>query len=132
MFFRKSIWEQKRRFIKYCLVGLTGVIVNEFFLFFFTEFVGLFYLISSLIAIEISVITNFLLNDNWTFQDRKKSKYRFFRFNFVSIVGIVINMCILFFFTSFLSIYYLISNLFGIAGATLWNYVINFKWTWKR
>jgi dolichol-phosphate mannosyltransferase len=40
-------------------------------------------------------------------------------------------MAVLWTLTSVLGLYYLISNLFGIAAATLWNYAVNFLWTWK-
>jgi len=125
-----------KRFFKYAVVGLSGVIVNAGLLFFFTEYVGLFYLISSIIAVEISIISNFTWNELWTFQDlsnqHKGIVKRFGKFNFVSIVGIIINVSVLFLITNFLGVYYLISNLFGIGAATLWNYFVNLKWTWSK
>jgi len=51
------------RFVKFCLVGLIGILVNMFLLWLLTEFVGLFYLISAAIGIESSIISNFVLND---------------------------------------------------------------------
>ena len=60
-----------KRIFKYGTVGLWGLVVNEGFLWFFTEFVGFYYLISSLIAIEASIISNFFLNNYWTFSDVK-------------------------------------------------------------
>ena len=59
-----------KRFLKFCLVGGSGILVNEGLLFLLTEFGGLYYLWSSAIAIEASIITNYILNDFWTFRDR--------------------------------------------------------------
>ena len=124
------------RFIKFCLVGLSGVLVNEGLLWLFTEGVGLFYIISAAISIETSILTNFTLNDMWTFKDRRSPGMksvlgRALKFNLVSIGGLGINMGILWAFTHFLGMSYLISNLIGIAGATVWNFAINTLWTWR-
>jgi dolichol-phosphate mannosyltransferase len=121
------------RIAKFALVGLSGVLVNEGLLWLFTEIAGLYYLISGAIGIEVSIITNFILNERWTFSDRARGGgmlKRFPKFNLVSIVGLVINMAVLFSLTNFLGVHYLISNLFGILCAFLWNYLVNLRWTW--
>jgi len=122
------------RFLKFCAVGASGVVVNEGLLWILTEFAGLFYLVSGVIGIEVSIITNFLLNDAWTFRDRSHGHSgmgrRGLKFNAVSLGGLVINMAALFTLVS-MGIYYLYANLFGIACAVLWNYIVNLKWTWS-
>jgi putative flippase GtrA len=124
-----------KRFLKFATVGASGIFVNEGLLWFFTEIVGFFYLVSSVIGIEVSIITNFILNELWTFRDRSKGKKGIFgrgvKFNVVSVAGLVINISVLYFCTTFLGIYYLISNLIGICCAFLWNYFVNLGWTWK-
>lgn len=124
------------RFCKFCLVGGSGIFVNMGLLWLLTEFAGLYYLISAAIGIEMSIVSNFLLNDLFTFPDRrsrglKNLLKRWLKFNLVSLAGLGINMTVLWFLTSVLGLYYLISNLFGIAAATLWNYFANLLWTWK-
>ena len=124
------------RFVKFCLVGASGVLVNMGLLWLLTEFAGLFYLISAAISIESSIISNFLLNDLFTFPDRrarggKNLLRRLLKFNIVSLAGLGLNMAVLWLLTSTLGVYYLLSNLCGIALATLWNYIVNFWWTWK-
>lgn len=124
------------RFIKFCLVGGSGVIVNEGLLWLLTEFAGLYYLVSSAISIETSIITNFTLNDFFTFSDRRTRGFKDFlkrlvKFNLVSLVGLALNWGILALLTSMLGLHYLVANLFGIAVAILWNYLANLWWTWK-
>jgi dolichol-phosphate mannosyltransferase len=125
-----------RRFVKFCLVGASGVLVNMGLLWLLTELAGLFYLLSAAISIETSIISNFTLNDHFTFADRrlpgvKPFGNRLVKFNLVSLAGLGINMAILWLFTSVFGVYYLLSNLCGIAVATLWNYLVNLWWTWK-
>lgn len=124
------------RFIKFCIVGLSGVAVNMGLLWLLTEVVGLFYLVSATISIETSIISNYLLNDYFTFSDRRSGGTgslirRFLKFNLISLAGLGINLSTLWLLTSIAGVYYLLSNLVGIALATLWNYLVNSWWTWK-
>jgi dolichol-phosphate mannosyltransferase len=124
------------RFLKFGLVGLSGVLVNEGLLWLLTENLGLYYLLSAAIAVETAIITNFILNDIWTFRDRRTPGNRSLlgrglKFNLVSLGGLGINIAILWTVTEVVGISYLISNLVGIAGATLWNFTINTLWTWR-
>jgi dolichol-phosphate mannosyltransferase len=124
------------RFFKFCLVGLSGVLVNMGLLWLLTEIVGLPYIGSAAISIETSIISNFVLNDFFTFPQRrapgtKPFFNRLWKFNIVSLAGLAINMGVLTLFTEVLDIYYLLSNLCGIVAATLWNYLVNTSWTWR-
>jgi len=134
-----SLMQRRRelvRFGKFCLVGGSGVVVNEGILWLLTEFGGLRYYISSIFAIEGSIISNFVLNDYFTFADRRAGKtgsfmFRLLKFNTTCVAGALIQYGLLLLFTSVLGVNYLISNLFGIAAATLWNYLVNVLWTWR-
>lgn len=126
-------WKRYGKFIRFCIVGGSGVIVNIGLLYLLTEFGGLYYLLSSAIAIETSIITNFILNNYWTW--KRKSKGFFFRlakFNLVSLMALVINMAILFALTEVVGIWYLVSNLIGIVVATIINFIVNDKWTFRK
>jgi len=124
------------RFVKFCLVGLSGVLVNMGLLWLLTEFAGLFYLLSAAISIETSILSNFTLNDYFTFRDRRSPTLKSFlsrlvRFNLVSLAGLALNMGVLWLLTEVFGVYYLLSNLCGIVVATLWNYLVNTWWTWR-
>ena len=124
------------RFLKFLAVGASGIIVNEGLLFLLKEFAGLALAVASPIAIEASIISNFLLNDTFTFRDRRTAGAgpffgRLGKFNLVSLIGAAVNYSIFLLLTSVFGIHYLISNLFGIAVATMINYLVNNWWTWK-
>ena len=126
------IGRHKRRFTKFCVVGLSGVLVNEGLLYLFTDFLGIFFLLSSLVAIEISILTNFSLNEIWTFRDMRGGREvytRMYMYNLVALGGLVINLFILYVLATS-GMHYLLANLFGIAGGVIWNYLINYRWTW--
>ncbi|MCX8126332.1 MAG: glycosyltransferase family 2 protein, partial [Dehalococcoidia bacterium] len=124
------------RFLKFCLVGASGVGVNEGLLWLLREFVGLPLPLASAISIESSIISNFTLNDYFTFRDLRVRGLRSFlsrlgKFNLVSLVGLGINMGTLLALTYLLGVHYLVANLAGIALAVMWNYLVNLRWTWK-
>ena len=123
-----------KRIFKYAAVGLWGLVVNEGFLWFFTEIGGLYYLISSIIAIEISILSNFFLNNFWTFADVKKDDSVFFRlskFHGVAIIVILVNISILYILVTFFNVYYLLANIVGIFVTFIVTYTLNTHFTWK-
>jgi dolichol-phosphate mannosyltransferase len=122
-----------RRFIKFNLVGLSGVIVNEGLLVLLAS-AGLYYLYASAVAVETSIISNFILHDFWTFRDRRHGKLgvRLAKFNGLMLAGLAVNLAILFGGTEYLRINYALSNLAGIAVAFLVRYWLSVKYTWIR
>jgi dolichol-phosphate mannosyltransferase len=56
------------KYIKFALVSITALLFNLFFLYIFTEIFGIYYIISQILAIGISLIINFLGNKSWTFR----------------------------------------------------------------
>lgn len=120
------------RFIKFLLVGLSGIVVNEGLLWLLTEKLDLYYLLSGVISIEASIISNFILNDLWTFKDRRNRSLflRFIKFNIARIFTGLINLILLFILTT-LGLNYLLSNLIGIAVATLMGFTLSLRWVWR-
>jgi len=128
--------KEVRRFVKFCLVGASGFLVNMFFLWFFTEILKIYYLFSSLMAIELSIVSNYVLNDLWTWHDRGKegkSEYfkRMLQYHLSASAGLLTNIAILWLLTELLHIYYLFSNAFGILAGTFLNFFFNDRWTFR-
>jgi len=129
-------WRELRKILRFALVGLSGIVVNTGILWALTERAGLYYLYSSAVAIETSIITNFLLNDFWTFGGESGHRmgrriYRFLSFEAVSLGGLVVNMAVLFIGKEIFGIYYLVANLLGILAGFIWNYLVNRNVTWR-
>ncbi|MFT4297911.1 MAG: glycosyltransferase [Candidatus Woesearchaeota archaeon] len=119
--------------VKFLIVGLTGLILNTLLLWLLTEKVGIFYVLSGIIATETAIISNFILNNYWTWKKGNKT-YSFIKrlllYNSVSIIGLLITVSILWLLTE-LGIYYLLSNIIGIVIATAWNFLANDRITFK-
>jgi dolichol-phosphate mannosyltransferase len=134
---QSAAWREWKKIFKFGLVGLSGICVNMGVLYYLTEHIGLFYLVSSIFAIELSILNNFLWNDLWTFRSDLQHKlssrwHRLVVFHVVSAGGIIINLGLLYLLTSGFGIYYLISNIVGILFAFAWNFMVNRRFTWTR
>jgi putative flippase GtrA len=74
------------------------VIVNLGFLFLFADVIDLHTNVAASLAIELSIINNFLLNDRWTFADRRHAEIPFWRravhFHAVSLIGAVVQLTV--------------------------------------
>lgn len=130
------VWDEWKKIFRFGLVGLSGIVVNMGFLYVLTEFAGLYYLISAAIAIELSIVNNFIWNDIWTFGATENLRFdrkiqRFGSFQAVSMGGLLVNMGVLYLLADIFGVNYLIANLAGILVAFVWNYAVNRHCTWK-
>lgn len=126
------------RIVKFSAVGFSGLIVNMFLLWFFKEIIGLYYMIASLISIELSVINNFVWNDLWTWGDRTKSGgwgyfRRLLKYNLsASVAAVIGNLIVLAALKEYFGWNYLLANLAGIGVGIIINYVVNDRWTFRE
>ncbi len=124
------------RFIRFCVVGGSGVLVNNGVLWFLVDLVKVskpYFYLCSFIAIEISIITNFLLNDYYTWFDRRSGSFfnRLLRYNLSSLVSsLAVNMTVLALCKEVFGLPYLFANLIGIGCGTVSNFTINSIWTY--
>ena len=126
--------KETRRFLKFCVVGASGVVVNEGLLWLLHDVAGFFLYPSSAIAIEASTLNNFVWHDLWTFRDRRSGSVwgRLWKFHLVSLSGLAINMLVLAALTELAGIHHLVSNLAGIVVALAWRFSMNTIWTWRK
>lgn len=128
------------RFIRFGLVGLSGVFVDMTVLYLLSDPTTLSLPLTrgKIIAGEIAIINNFLWNDAWTFADvsmqqqqlRQRLK-RFLKFNMICLAGLVLNVLVLNVVFNFIIPNRYIANLIAIAVATLWNFWVNLKLSWR-
>jgi len=118
--------------VKYYIVGASGVLVNLGLLYSLTEFVGLWYLVSYIIAISVSITLNFTFNKFWTFSDSKNSQRTiviYLKFVGVSLLGMGIQLGSVYLLVESLSVYYMLAALISIGIASGINFIINRRWT---
>ena len=124
------------RLLKFGVVSASGVAVNMGCLYLLKEFAGIPYFVASVIAIELSILSNFTINLLWTWSDRSGEGTlwtKIIRYHIgAGATAFLGNYLILIALTEIFGIHYLISNLIGIAVGTLANYIINDLWTFRK
>ena len=123
-----------QEFVKFALVGSSGVVVNMGLLFLLTRFLSIRLEIASPIAIEASILTNFTLNNLWTFKKRETHVpfwSRLFRYHMVTGLAGIVNYLVLLLLAKSFGLHDMISNLIGILIGTFITYTLNSLWTWN-
>lgn len=87
--------KDKERFFKFAVVGGTGFVINFIALRVFRKVLGV-EVIAWLLSTELAIISNFTLNNLWTFRDEKiqginKLILKFLQFNLGSVGAIIIQ-----------------------------------------
>ena len=126
-----------KRLVKFGIVGLSGVGVNMGTFWVLTRGVGLYDLVALIFGIEASIVSNFILNDIWTFSDRRFGRIksaigRALKFNLVSIGAIVIYYATYTPLTRELGVKDMLALLIAIGLGVVWNFGVNSLWTWER
>ena len=110
---------------RYVFVGGTAFIVDFFFLYFFSDICGIYYLISAVLSFIISVLVNYIMSTKWVFnQDNIENKVLEFNlFILISTIGLVFTEILLYFFTDIVGLYYLISKIDSAIIVLFWNFL---------
>jgi len=124
-----------KTFIKFAIVGASGVVVN-LGVFSLLLVAGMNKYLASPLAIETSILSNFVLNNYWTFRWRRTRdgvRNKGLRFNLVSLAALAISF-VTFALLSAASptVAPQIHQLVGIIPATLVNYFLNSHWTFRN
>ncbi len=118
------------KFVKFCLVGLSGVIVDFGITFFCKEILKIQKYISNAFGFCIAATSNYILNRIWTFQsDNPNITLEFTRFFFISLIGLGINLLIIWAMVGKLKVNFYLSKLVATIIVTLWNFLINAYYT---
>ncbi len=134
-----------QKFLKFGTIGLFGFIVNKLGLDFFSRIlgasipaVGLRNTIANALAAEVSIVSNFVFNNLWTFKNEKliwgaKLLKKFFTFNLSSVVsGIIVPSIVIGLGTGYFGDQYrtlfLILAVFGLTVPLNWFIYNTFIW----
>src|SRR5829696_5213138 len=121
------------RFWKFCLVGASGVLVNMVTLIVLAEVFDAHKVIAWMFAVGLSILSNFLLNNAFTWRDiRHSSRIHFFLRGAlaypVAVMGIGANFAVWYPLVKYVSDefpYYALFNLLGIVAGTSVNFILS-------
>lgn len=130
--------KKSERFLKFALIGTLGLVINTLILKILVEYFSFHPASANTLGAEAAIISNFIFNNLWTFNDRKitlpkKLFLKFLQFNLTSLGAIVISTTVI-----WLGVYlfgkenYMIYYFLGIAIATIWNYFMYSTVIWRK
>jgi dolichol-phosphate mannosyltransferase len=129
-----------QRFIRFGLVGLSGVFIDMGMLYLLSDpaMLGWGLTRSKIIASETAILNNFLWNDRWTFGDIARQQKgwakrvkRFLKFNLICLAGLILNVLLLNLLYNWVGLNRYLANLIAILAVTLWNFWLNLKLSWR-
>lgn len=115
-----------RKFIKFGIVGFSGLFVDFGITFLFKEKFKVQKYISNSIGFISAASSNYILNRIWTFHsENPKVLVEYSQFMMISLVGLIINNLILWLIVSKLKWNFYFSKLIAIGVVTIWNFGAN-------
>ncbi len=131
---------QESRLIRFCLVGLSGMVVDMALLYCLSDpgMLGWGLTRSKVIAAEAAIVSNFIWNDLWTFRDLLDGQdtlarrfRRFLKFNAICLMGLALNLVILNILFNWFHMNRYVANVAAILAVTMWNYRVNRAFGWR-
>lgn len=106
---------KKEKFLEIVRFGASGgigVIVGYTTLYILTEYIGLWYLWSSMISCFLSYVVGFFMQKFWTFQNKetRELKKQFFVYIIISVLFFITNTGFMYIFVTCLHIQYILSQ----------------------
>ena len=125
------------RFIRFGLVGLSGVFVDMPIFWALNSVAHVPDLIAILPAYAAATVWNFTFNDRWTFRDRREETRRstlgrFGKYALVSLLPLACRMATYWPLTRMSGQTKLLAYAIAIVVGMLWNFGVNFLWTWRK
>ncbi|HZU29876.1 MAG TPA: GtrA family protein [Candidatus Angelobacter sp.] len=135
------LWQLANRFVRFGLVGVSGMFVDMGVLFLLADprTLGWGLSVSKLLAAESAILNNFIWNDLWTFGDISVSQIgwksratRFAKFNVICLAGIGISILLLNAQVRFLNANVYLANFISIVLTSFWNFWMNLRFGWVK
>ena len=120
------------KFIRFAISGGMATLIDIALLYCLTEFIGLWYLISSIFSFLIGSLAHFTISRRWVFKNFDKPYWRqYFPFFLIHLGGLAINTAGLYVLVEFMGIYYIIAKLLVVILGVGWTFWGNKKFTFK-
>lgn len=122
-------------FVKFGIVGAIGVLVNFLVYWILTSALGVNHLLAGTIATELAIINNFILNDLWTYRQRREGArltVRILNFHWSRILGLLVTLGCLYLMVDLAGMDKNISYIFAIGLGTLTNFFTSDVYVWPE
>ena len=117
-----------RRFARFSIVGAGGIVVQTLALMALLRFSDIHYMVATALAVELSVLNNFVWHRRWTWADRQASRaaLALLRFNATTgAMSLIGNLVLMFLLVGGLRLDPRAANLIAIGFCSLVNFALS-------
>lgn len=120
------------KFLKFCIVGSLGLVIDFGTTFFFKEKVKINKYVSNSFGFVLATISNYLFNKYWTFENIDPGALiQFTKFISVSLIGLALNNLIIYILINKKGSKFYWAKLIAIVVVVIWNFVANYYFTFS-
>ena len=119
--------------VRFGLVGLSGIVVNQLVLWALVDGLGWNYLLAAVLSAEVSIASNFALTEHWVFTERRHGSVlaRAAGFALVANSALLLQVPLLGVLTGVVGLHYLVSNLVSVVVVFGLRYVLSERLIWS-
>ncbi|MFI3283114.1 MAG: GtrA family protein [Rikenellaceae bacterium] len=119
-----------QNFIKFCIVGGSGVFVDMGITYACKEWLKFNKYVANSLGFIVAATSNFFLNRWWTFHSTNgEMSTQYLKFIGISMVGLGINSCVIYLLSDKLRWNFYRSKIGAIGVVTFWNFFMNYLFT---
>ena len=119
--------------MKFCVVGLSGMVIDFGTTWILKEKVKINRYIANTCGFILAASSNYLFNRLWTFESQSKDiAAEYVSFFAIALVGLGINNLVLWFLSDKKNHHFYLSKIIATGVVTLWNFGMNFVFTFAR
>lgn len=121
--------------LRFGVVGLSGLVINQLLLAGLTEVGGIHYALSAVLATQGSTTWNFFGTDVWAFGDRTRLRgrsSRFLAFLAINNATLLLRIPALWLLTETVGINYLVANVLTLAALFIGRFALADRWIWSE
>lgn len=120
------------KFLKFGLVGFSGLIIDFGTTYLAKEKLRWNKYIANSLGFTLASVNNFILNRIWTFESLDPEVgWQFSKFMLVAVIGLLLNNLIVYLLTDRVKFNFYLSKLFAIVTVFLWNFLLNYLYTFR-
>lgn len=119
------------KFYKYTLAGGIGTLVHYLLLTLTVEFLAMPVTSATTLGFAAGAAVNYQINRRVTFGDSSHAPYAFGRFMLIAILGMFVNLGVVFLVTRFTTAHYLVAQLVATATVLALGFTANAIWTFR-
>lgn len=108
---------------RFGVVGGLAFLIDSGVLFLLTEYLGVYYLISSVISFVVSLIFNYILSIFWVFDVKRKQTIKeIVIFVVLSVIGLLVNQAVMYLGVDIFSIHYMLCKIISTLIVMIYNF----------